>query len=119
MNVGVENDELRQSTRNTKIDRFSNLPDNVLLHIMNFMDTKDAVRTCGCTIANISLISHFIMITDELSNMYSRTPQPPCFVRLELLKVDKQVPIKISDKEVTRVVDFLLQNSPSAKVDIS
>ncbi|KAG4941658.1 hypothetical protein JHK87_045529 [Glycine soja] len=27
-------------------DRISELPDNVLLHIMNFVDTKDAVKTC-------------------------------------------------------------------------
>ncbi|XP_020209560.1 uncharacterized protein LOC109794526 [Cajanus cajan] len=74
-------------------------------------------------LANVKILTLtsviILMILPELSNMYSRTPQPPCFVRLELLKVDKQVPIKISDKEVTRVVDFLLQNSPSAKVDIS
>lgn len=29
-----------------KKDRISELPDNVLLHIMNFMDTKLAVQTC-------------------------------------------------------------------------
>ncbi|KAH1138075.1 hypothetical protein GYH30_027907 [Glycine max] len=35
-----------QRTSEEERDRLSELPDFVLLHIMNFIDTKDALRTC-------------------------------------------------------------------------
>ena len=35
-----------QRTTEEERDRLSELPDFVLLHIMNFIDTKDALRTC-------------------------------------------------------------------------
>lgn len=36
----------RLSGSDTKVDRLSDLPDSVLLHIMKFLNTKDAVKTC-------------------------------------------------------------------------
>ncbi|TKY45146.1 F-box/LRR-repeat protein [Spatholobus suberectus] len=57
-------------------------------------------------------------ILRDLSNPISTRPQPPCFVRLESLKVRKQLFGNVSDKEVSRVVEYLLQNSPTAGVDI-
>ena len=67
-----KNQRQRQSIRNTKDDRdrISELSSSVLLHIMEFMNAEDAVRTCvlskrwkdlwkGLTTLNLTVGSNF------------------------------------------------------------
>jgi hypothetical protein len=45
--------------------------------------------------------------------------QPPCFVRLKLLKVElKSLDENTYNEKVRRMAKILLQNSPHARVDI-
>lgn len=41
----------------------------------------------------------------------------PCFFRLESLKVKNQLR-QLSDGDINKVMEYLLQNSPKARVDI-
>ncbi|KAK7393660.1 hypothetical protein VNO78_22221 [Psophocarpus tetragonolobus] len=52
----------------------------------------------------------------DLSNVFTTRTQPLCFVRLETLKVEIDPFVKISDEEVNRAVEYLLQNSPLTKM---
>ena len=45
--------------------------------------------------------------------------QPPCFVKLESLKVVTYLFRVISDEEVNKAVEYLLQNSPLIRVLLS
>ncbi|KAK7315014.1 hypothetical protein VNO77_33546 [Canavalia gladiata] len=54
----------------------------------------------------------------DLSNPDSMCCQPPCFTRLESLKVKWKVFADISSEDVNNVVKYLLQNSPISGVDI-
>ncbi|KAK7315012.1 hypothetical protein VNO77_33544 [Canavalia gladiata] len=51
------------------------------------------------------------IILDDISNPGSIRSQPPCFVRLETLKMKMTPSLRISDEEVKRIVEYLLQNS--------
>ncbi|XP_061361122.1 F-box/FBD/LRR-repeat protein At1g16930-like [Gastrolobium bilobum] len=57
-------------------------------------------------------------ILHELLNHSSKTIQPPCFIKLELLKVTKHSFAIISDDEVIWIVYYLLQNSPLPRIDV-
>ncbi|KAL5122133.1 hypothetical protein HKD37_02G002997 [Glycine soja] len=50
---------------------------------------------------------------------YFMRTQPPCFVRLESLKVKMNPYVEICDEEVNRVVECLLQNSPLTGVAVT
>ncbi|KAL9324121.1 hypothetical protein ACSQ67_008978 [Phaseolus vulgaris] len=56
-------------------------------------------------------------ILDDLSNSSTRL-QPPCFVRLESLRVKSKL-IDLFDGQISKVVKYLLQNSPRARVDVT
>ncbi|XP_040861635.1 uncharacterized protein [Glycine max] len=59
------------------------------------------------------------LILKDLSNLATMGSQPPCFVRLESLKfVTNQFRV-ISDEEVNKAVEYLLQNSPLIRVLLS
>ncbi|KHN31750.1 Putative FBD-associated F-box protein [Glycine soja] len=106
-----------QRTTEEERDRLSELPDFVLLHIMNFIDTKDALRTCILSKRWKDLWKH--LTTLDLSNLATMGSQPPCFVKLESLKVVTYLFRVISDEEVNKAVEYLLQNSPLIRVLLS
>ncbi|KAL5142422.1 putative FBD-associated F-box protein [Glycine soja] len=62
------------------------------------------------------IIKWLQVLANDLSNPSST--QPPCFVRLESLKVKKQLFTSMPDEDVNKVVEYLLQNTPMAKVDV-
>ncbi|KAH1229352.1 putative F-box/FBD/LRR-repeat protein [Glycine max] len=59
------------------------------------------------------------LILKDLSNLATMGSQPPCFVRLESLKVVTNQFRVISDEEVNKAVEYLLQNSPLIRVLLS
>nr|KYP61917.1 F-box/FBD/LRR-repeat protein At1g78750 family [Cajanus cajan] len=65
----------------------------------------------------LTLYSCAFKLIHDLSNLISMRPQPPRFARLETLNVPKLYSEKYIE-EISTVVDYLLQNSPLAKVDI-
>ncbi|TKY45172.1 putative FBD-associated F-box protein [Spatholobus suberectus] len=80
--------------------------------ILKWLEVLANVKTLTFSLRAFRVMLH------DLSNPSSMRPQPPCFARLESLKVKKQLFANISDDEVNRVVKYLLQNSPMARVDI-
>lgn len=59
-------------------------------------------------------------ILDGLGPMripYLRQP-PPCFVRLESLKMEMNPDQKLSDEEIAMIVEYFLQNSPLTRVAV-
>ncbi|KAJ1397221.1 Leucine-rich repeat domain superfamily [Sesbania bispinosa] len=64
------------------------------------------------------LSSSTLKILNVLSTPDSMISQLPCLVRLKSLKVKMKSSSNISNDEVSRIVDYLLQKSPVAKVDI-
>ncbi|RDY02710.1 F-box/FBD/LRR-repeat protein, partial [Mucuna pruriens] len=56
-------------------------------------------------------------ILQDLSNPVSMSTVPPCFVQLKSLKVKKESFVDISDEQVNRAAEYLLQNSPLARID--
>ncbi|KAL5138479.1 F-box/LRR-repeat protein [Glycine soja] len=59
------------------------------------------------------------LILKDLSNLATMGSQPPCFVKLESLKVVTYLFRVISDEEVNKAVEYLLQNSPLIRVLLS
>lgn len=66
----------------------------------------------------ITLSSSTLKILNVLSTPGSMISQLPCFVRLTSLKVKMKSSSNISDEQLRRIVECLLQKSPLAKVDI-
>ncbi|KAG5007037.1 hypothetical protein JHK85_025579 [Glycine max] len=60
----------------------------------------------------------FQIILHDFSNPISMRPEPPSFVRLESLKVIKLLSANVSDEKVNTVVEYLLRDSPMARVEI-
>ncbi|KAG5079279.1 hypothetical protein JHK86_003344 [Glycine max] len=85
-----------------------------------FVSSSTFIR-CLQVLANVKILKlsweTLQMILYDLSNSNSTMPQPPCFVRLESLHVEKES-CQRSDGEINNVVEYLLQNSPKARVDI-
>ncbi|KAG4918412.1 hypothetical protein JHK85_056693 [Glycine max] len=54
----------------------------------------------------------------DLSNNATMRTQPPCFVRLESLKILKYLHVVISDEEFNRVTKYLLENSPMTRASL-
>ncbi|KAG4909840.1 hypothetical protein JHK87_055956 [Glycine soja] len=55
---------------------------------------------------------------EDLSNNATMRTQPPCFVRLESLKILKYLHVVISDEEFNRVTKYLLENSPMTRASL-
>ncbi|XP_027358434.1 putative FBD-associated F-box protein At5g22720 isoform X2 [Abrus precatorius] len=64
------------------------------------------------------LSSSTLKILNVLSTPGSMITQIPCFVQLKSVKLIMKPSSNISDEGVSRIVDYLLQKSPGAKVDI-
>ncbi|KAK7315010.1 hypothetical protein VNO77_33542 [Canavalia gladiata] len=64
------------------------------------------------------LSSSTLKILNVLSTPGSMLAQIPCFAQLKSLKLKMKPSSNISDEGVNRVVEYLLQKSPVAKVDI-
>ncbi|KAK7270845.1 hypothetical protein RJT34_26310 [Clitoria ternatea] len=64
------------------------------------------------------LSSSTLKILNVLSTPDSTITQIPCFVQLKSLKLKMKSSSNISDEEVSRIGEYLLQKSPVAKVDI-
>ncbi|KAG5041706.1 hypothetical protein GLYMA_05G234400v4 [Glycine max] len=63
-------------------------------------------------LSNVKILTLSSHIKD-LSSLTATKIQPPCFVRLESLKMKKVLPWNmISDDEVKTITEYLLQNSP-------
>ncbi|CAJ1952912.1 unnamed protein product [Sphenostylis stenocarpa] len=60
----------------------------------------------------------FQIMLHDFSNPLSMRPESPSLVRLESLKVIKHFFVDVSDEKVNTLVEYLLQGSPMAKVDI-
>ncbi|KAH1042842.1 hypothetical protein GYH30_024935 [Glycine max] len=54
----------------------------------------------------------------ELSDLISTGPQPPSFVRLESLKINKRYFSNTSEEKLNTLVKSFLQNSPMDRIDI-
>lgn len=59
-------------------------------------------------------------ILDGFAPMRFQFPrnQPPCFVRLESLKMEMNPDHKLSDEEIAKIVEYFLQNSPLTRVAV-
>ncbi|RDX64528.1 hypothetical protein CR513_56905, partial [Mucuna pruriens] len=114
---GKESERQRRSGRDGEEDRLSELHDHILLHIMKFINTREAIPTC--VLSRILTLSPRTLaaILNGLSNLVTMEIQPPCFVRLESFKM-KRSQHSISDEKVNRVADYLLQNSPLTRVAV-
>lgn len=64
------------------------------------------------------LSSSTLKILNGLSASGSMITQIPCFVQLKSLKLKMKSSSNISDEEVSRAVEYLLQKSPLAKIDV-
>ncbi|XP_061371124.1 putative F-box/LRR-repeat protein At4g15060 [Gastrolobium bilobum] len=88
-----------------------------------FPRKKDSVIISWLQVlANVKIMtlssSILYIIQIVLSNPVSMRTQPPCFVRLESLKVKMYSSACLCYQQVSRAVTYLLQNSPLARVDI-
>ncbi|XP_061358032.1 F-box protein At5g03100-like [Gastrolobium bilobum] len=81
------------------------------LVILNWLKVLANVKIMTLTSDTLSIL------LSDLSKSGSTSTQPPCFVRLEALKVKMQSSAKLLDEEVNRIVKYLLQNFPLARVD--
>lgn len=73
-------------------------------------------------LANVQIMTlRFKTLVQKLcapKNTGSMSVQPPCFVRLKSLKVEVETDDNIYNGKVRKIVKFLLQNSPPARLDI-
>ncbi|XP_012567365.1 putative F-box protein At1g58310 [Cicer arietinum] len=86
----------------------------------NFERTYSALISWLQALANYVQIMTLSSSTLKILNVLSTSmiSQLPCFVRLESLKLKMKSSSNISDEKVSRIVEFLLQKSPLAKVEM-
>ncbi|XP_027357276.1 F-box/FBD/LRR-repeat protein At1g78750-like, partial [Abrus precatorius] len=94
------------------IDTFCRTYVQTDLYIISWLQVLTNVKIMTLSSSTLEIIRN------DLANPVSMAAQPPCFVRLELLKVEMRQDAGISDAEVNRIVEYLLQNSPPARVDV-
>ncbi|XP_058782729.1 putative FBD-associated F-box protein At5g56430 isoform X2 [Vicia villosa] len=121
-------------------DLISDLSDCILIHILSFLDAKEAVQTCilskrwinlwktlptlnssillnwlNC-FANIEALTVDIATLEVFLNFYNLFEvKPPSLVNLKSLKIETYHLLCVPPFD--KVVNFLLQNSPSANVE--